>query len=151
MTDRFENLTYGISSIYKSLQRIKRHKMNSIGLKGTHVMCIYFLNLYHNGLTASDLCEKCKEDKAGISRILAELYENDFIYYEDNNSEKKKYRAKILLTEKGLKSAKELNQMILESTDKAGTGLTDEERQIFYKALFIIADNLNNLCEQFED
>ena len=55
MVDRFENLTSGITQIYKSIQKIKRCRMDSLGLKGTHVMCLHYLSEYPEGLTAADL------------------------------------------------------------------------------------------------
>ena len=45
MIDRFENLTAGVTRIYKSIQKIKRHRMDSLGLKGTHVMCLHYLSV----------------------------------------------------------------------------------------------------------
>ena len=77
MIHRFEQLTTGVSQIYKNIQRIKTLEMRSLGLKGTHVMCLYFLSSHPDGLTASDLCALCKENKAGISRILSDLKEQD--------------------------------------------------------------------------
>lgn len=152
MIDRFEKLTAGVSQIYKNIQRIKKHRMNSIGLKGTHVMCIYYLNQYPNGLTASDLCDKCREDKAGISRILSDLEHNGYIIYEQTNTlnEKKKYRARAILTEKGRESASKVNELILNATLAGGMGLTDEERKIFYRVLFKISDNLTALCAELD-
>lgn len=152
MIDRFEKLTTGVSQIYKSIQRIKKHKMSSLGLKGTHVMCIYYLNQYPDGLTASDLCDKCKEDKAGISRILSDLESSGYIIYNKKNTlnDKKKYRAKAILTEQGRESALKVNELILNATFIGGMGLTDEERNIFYHVLFKISDNLANLCAELD-
>ena len=56
MIERFEKLTSGITQVYKSIQRIKKHRMDSLGLKGSHVMCIYYLSKNPEGLTAADLC-----------------------------------------------------------------------------------------------
>lgn len=75
MTDRFETFTTDIASIYKSIQKIKKYEMNKIGLKGTHVTCMNLLNNTPEGLTASEICLLAKEDKAGISRALSELFE----------------------------------------------------------------------------
>ena len=94
MINRFEMLTTGIAQIQKKIQKIKRLKMNSFGLKGAHVMCIYYLYQNPEGLTAADLSRKCVEDKAAVSRILSELEKNHFIYYEES-SLGKKYRAKV--------------------------------------------------------
>lgn len=69
---RFEDLTAGVTQVYKNIQRIKKQRMNSLGLKGTQVMCIYYLSIHPEGMTAADLSRITVEDKASISRILAE-------------------------------------------------------------------------------
>ena len=149
MIDRFEKLTIGISQIYKNIQRIKKQQMSEIGLKGTHVMCIYHLSSHPDWLTATDLCDMCKEDKAGISRILSDLERGGFIYYESAND--KKYRAKALLTPEGQKCASTVNNMIFHATKKGGAGITETEREVFYRVLFQISDNLNQICTESVD
>lgn len=150
MLARFENLTIGVTRIYKSIQKIKKTRMSSLGLKGTHVMCIHYLSQNPDGLTAADLCSLCREDKAGISRILSELEEKDFIRYNLPHGEKK-YRAKAVLTEAGKKYAHKIANLILHATKAGGEGLTDEERDIFYRILFQIADNLEQLLAQLNE
>lgn len=149
MVDRFERLTSGISQIYKNIQRIKKCRMNEIGLKGSHVMCMYYLSNHPEGLTATDLCEICKEDKAGISRILSDLAKNGFICYESVND--KKYRAKAVLTSKGRSCAAQVNDMIKRATEKGGSGITEKEREIFYRVLFQISENLNQICTELDN
>ena len=152
MIDRFENLTSGVTQIYKSIQKIKRCRMDSLGLKGTHVMCLHYLEAYPDGLTASDLCDKCKEDKAGISRILADLEKNRLIAYDPqtNIKETKRYRAKAILTDEGKKYAKKITNLIIHATIAGGQGIGEKERDIFYQVLFQIADNLNQVCRNLE-
>ena len=152
MVDRFENLTSGITQIYKSIQKIKRCRMDSLGLKGTHVMCLHYLSEYPKGLTAADLCGKCKEDKAGISRILSDLEKNGLIAYEQQGTAKdvKKYRAKAALTAKGRQYAKKMTNLIVHATIAGGQGITPAERDTFYRILFQIADNLNHVCQNLE-
>lgn len=150
MLERFENLTGGVSQIYKSIQRIKKHKMNSLGLKGTHVMCIHYLSLHPEGLTAAGLCNLCKEDKAGISRILSDLEQNGFIRYSLSPGEKK-YRAKAVLTEAGNTYAKKVSDLILHAVIEGGKGITEEDRQVFYRVLFTISDNLNRICTELDE
>ncbi len=148
MVDRFEKLTIGIAQIYKSIQRIKKYQMSEIGLKGTHVMCLYYLSNYPDGLTAADLCGICKENKAGISRILSDLERSGFIFYESAND--KKYRAKAKLTTAGKECAHTVSDMILQATQIGGSGITETERDTFYRVLFVIADNLNQFCTELE-
>lgn len=75
MIERFETFTTNIASIYKNIVKIKKYEMNKIGLKGTHVTCMNFLNNSPEGLTATEICVLAKENKAGISRALADLLE----------------------------------------------------------------------------
>lgn len=144
MSQRFEKLTIGVTRIYKSIQKIKKVRMNSLGLKGTHVMCIYYLSQHPEGLTASDLCDMCREDKAGISRILSDLESRGFICY-DTALHERRYRAKAILTDTGRAHARKISDLIMHAVDAGGQGLTEEERETFYRVLFLIADNLEQL------
>lgn len=152
MIDRFEKLTTGVTQIYKSVQKIKRCHMDSLGLKGTHVMCLHYLWEYPDGLTAADLCGKCREDKGGISRILSDLEKTGLITYLSDSLSKdsKRYRAKAVLTEPGKRCAKKVTDLIMHATIAGGLGLTEEERDIFYRVLFKIADNLDQVCQNLE-
>lgn len=149
MLERFENLTAGITQIYKSIQRIKKHRMSTLGLKGTHVMCIYYLSISPDGMTAADLSRTCLEDKASISRILSDLEGHGFIQY-DQSTDGKKYRANITLTDEGWSYAQKVRDLILHATIAGGSELTDQEREVFYRVLFKISDNLTQLCTQLE-
>lgn len=143
--ERFEKLTNGVNRVYKNILKIKKSRMDSIGLKGTHVMCLHYLSISEDGLTATQLCERCYEDKAGISRILSELEEKELIFFEQNHVGKR-YRTKACLSEKGRETAKSVAGFIEEATKAAGKGISDEERKIFYKVLNRIADNLTDVC-----
>ena len=149
MINRFEMLTTGIAQIQKKIQKIKRLKMNSFGLKGAHVMCIYYLYQNPEGLTAADLSRKCVEDKAAVSRILSELEKTHFIYYEES-SLGKKYRAKVKLTLEGEAYARKISKVILKITERSSQGISEEERKIFYRVLTIISENLDHVCQELE-
>lgn len=147
MFERFEKLTAGVSQIYKNIQKIKKTRMESLDLKGLHVMCIHYLSLNPDGLTATDLCGLCREDKAGISRSLSKLEQHDLIRYELADDQKK-YRAKACLTKTGREYAERVNALILNAITEVSQGITDEERETFYHILFLISDNLARLCGQ---
>ena len=137
MLQRFEDFVTGIGVCYKYIQRIKSLEMTEFGLKGTHVMCIYFLRRHPDGLTAAQLCQLCAEDKAAISRTLAVLQEKELISVGE-----KKYRARLTLTENGEKLASRIDELVGEWVGYGGDGLTDEERAMFYSTLSKIAANL---------
>ncbi len=139
MLKRFEAFVTGISTCYKSIQKIKSAEMNKfgIGLKGTHMMCIFFLHMNPDGLTASHLSKLCSEDKAAISRAVATLQQEGYV-----SSHEKKYRDMLHLTKSGEELALKLDTLISQWVSTGGDGLTQEERDIFYKALGKIAGNL---------
>lgn len=149
MADSFEQLTGGVTRIYKSIQKIKRLHMDPIGLRGTHVMCIHYLYTHPEGLTGTELCSKCREDKAGISRILSDLEKSKMIHYQETENGKK-YRAKALLTKEGISYGEKINTYIAKAVVAGGNGLNASDTEAFYRVLFTIADNLEELCAQIE-
>ena len=142
MIQRFETFVMAITEIYKSIQKIKTQEMSDIGLKGTHVMCLFFLKEHPEGLTSAQLSTLCFEDKAAISRVLKELSNVECIQYEP-----KKYRSLITLTETGQKVCAVMHDKIIKSVDLAAQGYSLEEREIFYRVLLKVADNLKSEIE----
>ncbi len=138
MLERFDTFVTHIARINRNLQRIKNQEMTEFQLKGIHVMCIF--KLYHNpdGLTLTRLAALCCEDKAAMSRIVTELTGRGLICSDTNV----KYRAPLFLTDEGLKIAVEIDKMVCNAVLNGGDGLTEEEREIFYKALNHISENL---------
>ena len=79
MTHRFETFVLSINRIYRCIQKIKSQEMTELGLKGTHVMCLFQLRQYPQGLTAAELSHFCMEDKAAISRAISRLEELELV------------------------------------------------------------------------
>lgn len=145
MLNRFQSFVSGITICYKYIQRIKSMEMTEFGLKGTHVMCLFFLYNNPDGLTAAQLCQQCVEDKAAISRTLSFLNQLEYIY-----SEGKKYRAVNRLTQKGIMVMKEVSGLIEQWVGFGGDGLGLEEREVFYNSLEHISSNLKNRLQDHE-
>lgn len=143
MIQRFDAFVSGITSCYKFIQRIKSMEMTEFGLKGTHVMCLYYLRQYPTGLTASQLCGLCAEDKAAISRTVAELKNRGYI----TTLSQKAYRAMLTLTTAGQEVARRFDRLIESWVRVGGDGLSDEERSDFYKTLSTITENLRSRIE----
>ncbi len=143
MIQRFDAFVSGITSCYKYIQRIKSLEMTEFGLKGTHVMCLYYLRQNPAGLTASQLCGLCAEDKAAISRTVSELRSRGYI----TTLSEKAYRAMLTLTNAGQEVARKFDRLIESWVSAGGDGLTDEERSDFYKSLSTIAENLRARIE----
>ena len=141
MIDRFESFVSNITVCYKSIQRIKSYEMSDLGLRGAHVMCLFFLNRHPEGLTASKLSVLCEEDKAAISRTLTDLSEKGYIT-ADSSMGKSHYRAAVTLTDTGRAIAAQIDLKAEKWVSAIGEGLTDGERQAFYSSLIKISANL---------
>ena len=148
MTSRFETFVLHISQIYRCIQKIKSQEMTELGLKGTHVMCLFNLRKHPEGLTAAQLSSLCLEDKAAISRSLSRLEAENLLTLEEGS--KRRYRSKIHLTEAGKATADRMIALIERAVEQGGEGLTDKERDTFYKALAVISQNLKSICEKGE-
>lgn len=140
MLQRFQDFVSGITVCHRYIQRIKSAEMTELGLKGTHVMCLFYLHQSAEGLTAAQLCQLCAEDKAAISRTVAELENRGYLL--TSQPEGKKYRAPILLTESGREVAERIDGLVGHWVMAGGDGLTEEERSAFYATLGKIAANL---------
>ena len=143
MIQRFDAFVSSITACYKYIQRIKSMEMTEFGLKGTHVMCLYYLRQNPAGLTASQLCGLCAEDKAAISRTVSELRNRGYI----TSLSQKAYRAMLTLTTTGQEVARKFDHLIEGWVKTGGDGLTDEERTDFYRSLSAITENLRARIE----
>ena len=140
--ESFEAFTILIARISRSIKRIKSEEMAAFRLKGPHVTCLYYLSL--NGeMTAAELCERCDEDKAAVSRSLDYLEKNGYIDCAPEAN--RRYKAPLRLTEKGLAVCEAIRKRIARIVDEAGAGLSGAERGAMYRALMRISGNLDNI------
>ena len=146
MKDRFEAFITGVTVCYKYIQRIKTMEMTELGLKGTHVTCLFYLSNHPKGLTAAQLCQLCAEDKASVSRTVADLTARGYIV----KYSRKNYRTPLTLTAEGQEAAKLLDPLIDRWVMSGGDGLSEGEREIFYKSLARIGENLRARLEEME-
>lgn len=147
MINRFEAFTKSITQLYKQLQRIKTQEMIEFDLKGIHVMILFELHRHEDGLTITELADACEEDKAAISRNVANLVERGFVETVGD----KKYRAPIVLTGDGKKVAERIDEMVIKAVIAVDSGLTEKKQKEFYEALETISTNLGNYLEQLEN
>ncbi len=145
MIDRFETFSYAIAEISRCWHRIATEEMKKHDLKGPYAVFFTALYRHREGLTAAELCTVCAKDKAEVSRAIAQLEERGLMCKEHVNQNR--YRAKIKLTESGITLAEEINNQARRAVEYGGNGLTEEERQVFYKALNVISENLKTLDE----
>ena len=143
--NRFETFTILIAKISRCIKKIKAKEMGKLNLKTPHVSCLYYLHKQDGSMTAKELCDMCDEDKAAISRSIDYLEKHGFIACESKFE--KRYRSPLFLTEKGKKAGEYIVKKVDGILDDASKGLTDGDRKVLYKSLFIISDNLLKLSE----
>ena len=139
MNERFETFTVLITKISRNIKKIKNQEMADYGLKSVHVSCLYYLYTAEF-MTATDLCERCEEDKATISRALVFLEKNGYILCECKSA--KRYKSPLVLTEKGREVAQKIADKISFVLNDICVGLSDEERSEFYRSLAIVSESL---------
>ncbi len=144
--DRFERFTVLVNRILRSIHRIKSNETSKLGLKSTHVTCLYYLLREGGKLTAKELCDVCGEDKAAVSRAIDDLEKNGLVACECKAE--KRYRSPIVLTAEGEKSSREISARVDEVLKTASDGLSEEMRSVLYESLNIISDNLMKICKE---
>lgn len=147
MKERFETFTVRLTQIRRSVRKIKTEEMAEFGLKSPHVSCLYYLYRENGALTARELCDVCDEDKAAISRSLEYLEEKGYLACESHAA--KRYKSPLYLTDEGREIGARIAKKIDGIVDLAGAGLDEEERVAFYKALDLINENLQKICEKY--
>ena len=145
MEERFETFTVLINRISRNIRKIKNQEMSDYNLRSAHVSCLYYIYRAET-ITATELCEKCEEDKATISRALDYLEKNEFITCLSPNT--KRYKSPLVLTEKGSIVGKKIADKIDGVLDQISVGLTEEERQNFYRYLSIISNSLEVIANK---
>ncbi len=145
MKERFETFTVLINRISRNIRKLKNLEMKEYNLKSAHISCLYYL-YQSDGLTASELCERCEEDKATISRTLEYLEKNGYLRCETKSE--KRYRSPLLLTEKGNTTAAKIAEKIDDVLEEIGESLTEEERAVFYRSLSIISEGLDKIVKE---
>lgn len=147
MKERFETFTLLINRISRNIRKIKNQEMAEYHLRSAHISCLYYL--YIGGeLTASELCEKCEEDKATISRCLEYLEANGYLTREPTRA--KRYKSPLVLTDKGIVVGKKIADKIDRVLDEISVTLTEEERVAFYRSFSIISNSLDTVAQKYE-
>ena len=146
MLNRFTKFTLSISAIHRCWHKLAAEEMAKYDLNSPHA--IYLTTLYGadpEGVTAAQLAELCGKNKADVSRMVAILEEKGLV--QKVAVGKNMYRAKLTLTQEGKQAAEHVRGRAAVAVELAGNGLSDAEREAFYKALDLIAENLRNLSK----
>lgn len=140
MLTRYEQFSFLISVIYRHIQKIERDEMVKRGFRGPFAQYLAAIGRFPDGVTAAQLCEMCDKDKAAVSRAVTEMEAHGLIRREAEGETM--YRARLVLTEEGRKTADFVAERARLAVTAAGKGMTEEDRRVFYAVLDMIATNL---------
>ncbi len=143
MIDRFERFSLAIAEVSRSWHRIAAGEMEKYSLKGPHA--VYLTTLYDRpeGITAAKLSELSGKDKSDVSRMVAILEKKGLLHKEAAGE--KLYRARLKLTDAGRAAAEQVRRAAAAAVEGASRGVSDDEREVFYRVLETIAANLDEL------
>ncbi len=145
MIDNFEKFSFAISELHRYLNKITTDEMERYGLKGPHAIYLFVLYRYDEGITGAELSELCFKNKADVSRAMGSFEKKGLIV--KRGGEKNSYRAHIMLTENGKRITEALRERASVLVDHIGKGLTEENRNILYETLGLIASNMRNMVD----
>ncbi len=145
MDKRYERFSYLISNINRNLQKLKNIEMSELGLKGKAVQIIYHLYQNENGVSFSQLCMLCDEDKGAVSRTLKELVGQGYVTIQEG---KGKYKNPVKLTEIGHKTGQIVASKIERYLDFGSQGINDKSREELYSSLEIVSNNLQKVIKE---
>lgn len=147
MLNRFAKFSLLISEIDRCWHKLAAEEMAKYELNSPHA--VYLNTLYdasEEGITAAQLGELCGKNKADVSRMVTILEKKGLVKKIAVGSNM--YRAKLVLTEEGKQAAEHVRERAAVAVELAGGGLSDEERETFYKSLELITVNLQKLSKQ---
>ena len=141
MLGRFEQFSQSVSAIHRCIQKIEREEMEKHGLKGAYAQFLVAMSHKKDGVTSAELCKICELNKAAVSRYVSEMEEANLIKKIGESS----YRAKLILTEKGKKTADFVMLRARQAVMEIGGELSENERSVFYDVLNRISKKLELL------
>ena len=147
MSEGFEGFVGTVDAITKDIQRIKNAEMQRFGLRGTDVMCLYYLRQNPDGIPAAELARLVGVVRASVSRTVSWLEDGGFVETR-LSAGASRYRAPIVLTDKGARVTAEVDQSINDVVEAASKGISESDRVAMRRALTAIRENLRGIVEK---
>ena len=146
MLNRFSRFSLAIAEIDRCWHKLAAEEMAKYGLNSPHAVYLTTLSGFKEGITAARLGELCSKNKADVSRMVGILEQKGLVRKEAVGGNL--YRARLLLTEEGRQAAEHVQQRAALAVELAGSGMTEEEREVFYRCLERITANLQELSRE---
>lgn len=145
MLNRFSRFSLAISEIDRCWHKLAAEEMAKYGLNSPHAVYLNTLYECNEGVTAAKLGELCCKNKADVSRMVSILEKKGLVKKEAVGGNL--YRAKLRLTQEGRHAAEQVRKIAARAVELAGAGMTDADREVFYRCLEQITANLQALSK----
>lgn len=146
MLNRFARFSIAIAEIDRCWHKLAAEEMAKYELKSPHAVYLNTLYQYGDGITAAKLGELCDKNKADVSRMVSILEKKGLVQKESIGGNM--YRALLKLTDEGKVAAQHVQQRAALAVELAGAGLSDSDREVFYRSLELITANLQTLSRE---
>lgn len=146
MLDRFERFSLAIAEINRCWHKLAAEELAKYGLNSPHAVYLNTLYRFEDGITAAKLGELCNKNKADVSRMVAIMEQKGLVQKQSVGGNM--YRALLKLTEEGKAAARHVQERAAIAVELAGAGLSDTDREAFYRALELITVNLQTLSKE---
>ena len=144
--NRFARFSLAISEIDRCWHKLAAEEMAKYELNSPHAVYLTTLYNFEGGVTAAKLGELCCKNKADVSRMITILEKKGLVRKEAIGGNL--YRAKLLLTAEGKQAAEHVQRRAALAVELAGSGMTDADREVFYRCLEQITANLQMLSKE---
>ena len=144
--NRYEKFILAVEGIHKAMQKIKINEAPKFGLKSVHLFWLCELLKKNDGMTACELAEKSQINRSLVSREIETLRKNRYVSIAPSG--RGSYNAKIVLTEKGRETAREIEAVALGFQNRTSVNISEAELVSFYTTLDKILANLSLLASE---
>jgi DNA-binding MarR family transcriptional regulator len=146
MLDRREPLSKELNYLSRLYHGVINRKLSALEVERYYYIFI-LIKEGRGKITPKELALKIHSDKVFIVKILDYLYKKEMIDRIVNAADRRQYF--ISLTEKGKKLVPVIEKAFNKTTKEAFKGLKKEEKEIYYKVVEVIKENLLSLpsCE----
>ena len=144
MINRYEKFTFFIEEVGKLLHKISSDEMEQLGLKGSYALYLLMISDAEDGITSSEISEKCGRDKADVSRAVNMMISKGFVTKRTSGTN---YRAPITLTDSGRAAVERLRKTARNAVVYASHNVSDENLCCFYDTLETIYKNLSTMSK----
>lgn len=133
-----------ISLLYRKMNIELNERLMKIGLSNAQSRLLK--HLYANGgMTQADLCKELGMDKSTVAKALIPLEKNGFVSKTVNPDDARSYL--VTLTQKSTKMIPKTLEIVSSWTKDVTSGMTEAERELFYKLLHKVAQRAVVICK----